>query len=793
MGDRIYTYFEKSPITMEEAMFLGLLALALACPTWATWANNMNPQNYTIANPVVSKTPVSMPFHGEYFELLGPESTTRYSEVLWHTQPLDLPAEIVARFDGKVMAVTGMEVDIVRTVQGEKPTTESAPAYELYNHHYSGWMYGKQASPSHQSGSDDNPIASGAGDRAQLMSHGLPLPSWSVSRADDESGADYPNVQAFSEGNGNEHRGSYKGYAKGFAQLIKSPKTWANNPMIINTNKRLVPHDMSPGHISGLVPRHSLAPENSTYSGLLECPCTDRKIKVLDSYKTSSKICKGTKVTSAKECHLAAKTVGLAPIFNATSVVDLPTGCSTRFDVDRVGWVVGFNPSATAATVCSVGKAGENVVGSVEAVFDHALFVGLDIGPETTVLTLTGPSTQWFALALNATKMADAPYTIVVDGKGAVHERKISNHAPGEILHKQSLTIVSNTEVNGSRTVVLKRSTTGIDSDHFSFPKTDQNLPVLVAHGSTSPLSYHGTMRGSLVLTLARSDSNVCICRDPQSNRGTIDGLAFNPGVCAPPPLSMLLSTHNAICNISEYEGGLYCCHDGSILLDQAQLIPLKTDTWRLKYRFYFEEFFNNSHRNLFRVWWSTEATNNEYDVPKSSSNCLDAKTPAAECVHEIRSKFRARDMINGVHGGGGSQCMVSGDDAACGNITLIEERDGGKFQLMYAAAHCHTPACISLELWNDDTNELICRNAPVYGNGTAAQDELSYIVAIPPCLWGSAQDGLAPPPILSLDSNLTTIKRANNTNGHWGVMALWQMRAAYIGGNPPSWTMSAG
>ena len=46
-------------------------------------------------------------------------------------------------------------------------------------------------------------------------------------------------------------------------------------------------------------------------------------------------------------------------------------------------------------------------------------------------------------------------------------------------------------------------------------------------------------------------------------------------------------------------------------------------------------------------------------------------------------------------------------------------------------------------------------------------------------------EEGLHPPPILSLDSNLTTIKRANSTNGHWGVMALWQMRAAYIGGNP--------
>lgn len=32
-----------------------------------------------------------------------------------------------------------------------------------------------------------------------------------------------PHVQAFSEGNGNEHRASYKAFAKGIAQLIRSP------------------------------------------------------------------------------------------------------------------------------------------------------------------------------------------------------------------------------------------------------------------------------------------------------------------------------------------------------------------------------------------------------------------------------------------------------------------------------------------------------------------------------------------------------------------------------------------
>lgn len=101
---------------------------------------------------------------------------------------------------------------------------------------------------------------------------------------------------------------------------------------------------------------------------------------------------------------------------------------------------------------------------------------------------------------------------------------------------------------------------------------------------------------------------------------------------------------------------------------------------------------------------------------------------------------------------------------------------------LIYAAAHCHAPACQSIELWNDGTGGLICRNEPVYGNSTTqVQNKAAYIVGIPPCLWGAAKDGLSPPPVLDLDANLPTVKRANNTNGRWGVMALWQMRAAYL------------
>merc|ERR1712072_1572221 len=102
-----------------------------------------------------------------------------------------------------------------------------------------------------------------------------------------------------------------------------------------------------------------------------------------------------------------------------------------------------------------------------------------------------------------------------------------------------------------------------------------------------------------------------------------------------------------------------------------------------MRWRFYFEAYTDQT--NLFRTWWSTEATNNEYDVPKSKANCLDPKTPKEDCTHEIRSKFTGRDIL-----ALGNGCMVSGDSNACGDPERIEKEDGVQFRLMYAAFHCH-------------------------------------------------------------------------------------------------------
>ena len=66
-----------------------------------------------------------------------------------------------------------------------------------------------------------------------------------------------------------------------------------------------------------------------------------------------------------------------------------------------------------------------------------------------------------------------------------------------------------------------------------------------------------------------------------------------------------------------------------------------------------------------------------------------------------------------------------------------------------------------------------------VAGNSTEAQNEADYLW-LPPCQWGSAEEGLRPPPVILPDTNFTSVKYTNNTVAHSGVMAIWQGRAAW-------------
>jgi hypothetical protein len=43
------------------------------------------------------------------------------------------------------------------------------------------------------------------------------------------------------------------------------------------------------------------------------------------------------------------------------------------------------------------------------------------------------------------------------------------------------------------------------------------------------------------------------------------------------------------------------------------------------------------------------------------------------------------------------------------------------------AGTHCHAPNCIKQEIWNMDTNELLCRAVPILGHGDGVFDEGVY------------------------------------------------------------------
>ena len=95
--------------------------------------------------------------------------------------------------------------------------------------------------------------------------------------------------------------------------------------------------------------------------------------------------------------------------------------------------------------------------------------------------------------------------------------------------------------------------------------------------------------------------------------------------------------------------------------------------------------------------------------------------TPVAECTHTIT-----------------------------GQCTPVANNSKDDVYLAAIHHHCHAPTCLYMETYNNNTGELLCRTAPVYGGtggfvGDRAEfDEPGYI-ASPPCMWGRPEDGLAP------------------------------------------------
>jgi len=308
----------------------------------------------------------------------------------------------------------------------------------------------------------------------------------------------------------------------------------------------------------------------------------------------------------------------------------------------------------------------------------------------------------------------------------------------------------------------------GASPDHYSFDISQPSIPAIFASGTSPTFSYHGpTTRTGGTINIAAMDSPTCICSSGVS--GSINGIPFSKD-CRPVPYGDLLQQRNPSCRVDTYQGGLHCCHHQVVLLDKDQAQPEPLMTYHLKFRFYYQPYTTPdtgtaaaaSHRNLLRMWHQTEENSGEYDVV----GC-DEGTPAESCVFQITSRFTVREMVE--------ECDVRSRPTCWGNTTGY---DG--IHLIYAAGHCHAPSCLSMELYHADTGRLLCAHYPLYGRSDNIFDELGFI-AIPPCLFGSEEEGLRPPTFLPFDANLLSIKRNNNTYTHYGEMAMWQMRGVMV------------
>lgn len=600
--------------------------------------------------------------------------------------------------------------------------------------------------------------------------HGMPSTTegWVLEPVASSPESGLPSSQVFGGANGGEVRKSFHGLPPGFAQVIASPQKFQITPMQIDTWNRDKMSVTGSPFVAGPLPRSSLAPVNATYSGLLECPVTTRIQKVLnEQYFVQSHNTCPRPVADLADCLTAAKALLPNQQFHVRSVADpaQPTGCTLLADGTTMS--VTFN-NLTTAVPCSA-HATQFSGNSIGTLVQVAIRIDSAVG--TVNITLTGPEKVWFGVGFNATKMADSPWTVVVDGLGAVTERKLGDHVPGAVL-PASVTVQSISTHNGTRTVVLSRPLKGKSSDYYSFDPSVATLTFINAVGATSDFSYHANKAPAGLIVFPESSSisvaGACVCALPLPPFGQGKGkLVYIPTTqpedkgtgtiqwdneCLPQPRSDLLAMQNPTCDLRTYMGGQIACHHMFSLLDHDQPIPWVDQPleYSLKFRFWVQEYDPSYHVSVFRDTWGI-ASPVEYDVPLCGPDVMGCQQEQdGTWVHTIAGTF------------------------------------SGHGALVHAAFHCHAPTCLSVALYmcppgthecNATTGQLLCEEVPVFGTDkmdTQPFNELDFILQ-PPCLWGATEFGLESP-VSVTGMVLGAVKRSNATYAHHGEMAWLQM-----------------
>jgi hypothetical protein len=525
------------------------------------------------------------------------------------------------------------------------------------------------------------------------------------------------------------------------------------------------------GH--GIVPSSSTVGPEEMYSGIHECPCTDKWPKVISSYSTlKSGSCKPD-ITDAAVCFDAAAELGMSPITQNITVNNpkLPSGCSVTASAG--GYEINFNTNPKPTAKCGAPDP-SGVVPRVAGRQEDLVNVSLDLDAKSDKATIIveGPADVWFGVGFGyhhvstggadpsvGVSMIGTNWTLVMFPNGTVQERKLGNHEPGYVL-PPSITVTSNTVANGVRKVIVTRSIAGVQSDNYKFDPSANQVTFINAIGGSADFTFHKKKESS-VIYLLELDYPTCVC-DVAADQGTIGGYSWGTQRCTPKPLGEMLDDPvwlvgpqanpvkgkgvNPSCDIHAYRGGLRCCKGGTIILDSNQTVKNNTVfEWQLKYRYYYEIVDDPSKVvNTYQIGWWTEHNNGEHDVPL----CLEKDKSI--CKDRITSNFTAGEICGGNKG--------------CRFITM--------------EGHCHI-GCSAMEMWimDDPANpKLLCNATVKYGKGDGWMDEMGYISGAQTCIFGPGYGDVVN---LLPTTKLMSVKISNNTNSYTGDMGLWEINAA--------------
>ena len=169
-----------------------------------------------------------------------------------------------------------------------------------------------------------------------------------------------------------------------------------------------------------------------------------------------------------------------------------------------------------------------------------------------------------------------------------------------------------------------------------------------------------------------------------------------------------------------------------------------------------------NPIKDLTQFNWGGMASPTEYDVPKCGEGVFGCtKMTDGHWTHTMNGTWTVGDM-----------------HPSPSRKNEPEPRNGTGVRFLSIHGHCHAPTCIQFDLFNAETNEIICSQRPLYGNGAGHFQEEGYL-NIPPCVFGSEAEGLISPPGgdkgLPFATRLFSKKTCHADYAHHGEMSLWQ------------------